>query len=138
MYTILVVDDERSVRAILSSVLKKEGHEVIEATDGKQAIDLTREKNPHVILMDVRMPGMDGLTASRKLKGDEKTKHIPILVITAFDERKSEAIEAGVDDFINKPFDTEEVAIRVRSMLRIRDLTDELQKVVSHLNKLEK
>lgn len=138
MDKILIVDDEKSVRMLISSLLKTEGDEVTEATNEKEAVEIAKRENPHVILMDVKMPVLDGIEACKKLKEDEKTKHIPILAITAFSMTKMEIIEAGVDDFIVKPVDAEELSIRVRSMLKIRYLTDELQRVGLYVEELQK
>ena len=137
MHKILVVDDEKSVRMLMHELLAKEEYAVIEAVNGREAVELARRENPDVILMDIKMPVMDGIEACRRLRKDEKTKYIPILAVTAVGQSKMEAIAAGVDDFVQKPFDTEELSIRVRSMLRIRDLTDELQRVCAYLEELE-
>ncbi len=138
MHKILVVDDEKSVRTLICNLLEKEEYEVMEAANGKEAVELARRENPGVILMDVRMPVMDGIEACKELRKYEKTKHIPILAVTAVGQSKMEMIAAGVDDFLQKPFDTDEVAIRVRSMLKIRDLTDELQRVYAYVEELER
>lgn len=138
MLKILVADDEKSIRMLMRKLLRKEKYEVIEAVNGEETIELARRHNPDVILLDIRMPVMDGLEACRKLKKDETTKYIPILAVTAVGESKMKAIGAGVDDFLQKPFDTEEVLIRVRSMLRIRDLADRLQRVYAYVEELER
>jgi len=139
MPRILIVDDEETVRRVLRSLLKKEGYEVIEAEDGKTGVELARKEDPDVILMDLTMPVMGGLKACRLLKEDEKTKNIPVLVITtAADESKMEAIDAGIDDFVNKPFDSEEISIRVKSMLKIKKLTDELERVLAYVGGVDK
>lgn len=138
MHKILIVDDEKSVRMLMRELLEKEEYGVMEAANGKEAVELARRENPNVILMDVKMPVMDGIQACRKLKKDEKTKYIPILAVTAAGSSKMEMIAAGIDDFLQKPFDTEEVSIRVRSMLKIRDLRDELQRVYAYVEELER
>ena len=136
---ILIVDDEEIVRRVLSSLLKKEGYEVIEAEDGEAGVELAKKEDPDVILMDLTMPRMGGLEACRLLKKDEKTKNIPVLVITALGgENKTEAINAGIDDFVSKPFDAEEISIRVKSMLKIKKLTDELERVLAYVNDIDK
>ena len=129
---ILIADNEKIVRALIRKILENEQYEVIEAVNGDEAVKSAKKENPDVILLDVKMPVMDGVTACRKLKTDEKTKNIPILMITAMNETKMEAIKAGVDDFINKPFDPEEVSIRVKSMLKIKNLTDGLQRISAY------
>lgn len=138
MNKVLVADDEKFVRMLMCELLMKEGYEVIETADGKEAVELARKENPHVILMDISMPVMDGIEACKKLKKDEKTKYIPILVITAVGTSKMEAIAAGADDFLHKPFDLEEISIRVRSMLKMRHLTNELQRLYAYVEELEK
>ena len=136
---ILIVDDEEIVRRVLRGLLEKEGYEVIEAEDGGAGVELAKKEDPDVILMDLTMPGMGGLEACRLLKKDEKTKNIPVLVITALGgENKTEAINAGIDDFVSKPFDAEEISIRVKSMLKIKKLTDELERVLAYVNDIDK
>ena len=136
---ILIVDDEEVIRRVLRSLLRKEGYEVIEAEDGGAGVELAKKEDPDVILMDLMMPGMGGLEACRLLKKDEKTKNIPVLVITALGgENKTEAIDAGIDDFVSKPFDAEEISIRVKSMLKIKKLTDELERVLAYVNDIDK
>ena len=135
----LIVDDEEVIRRVLRSLLRKEGYEVIEAEDGGAGVELAKKEDPDVILMDLTMPGMGGLEACRLLKKDEKTKNIPVLVITALGgENKTEAINAGIDDFVSKPFDAEEISIRVKSMLKIKKLTDELERVLAYVNDIDK
>lgn len=129
---ILVVDDEKTIRVLIRKILENEQYEVIESTNGYEAVESAKKENPDVILLDMKMPVMDGIETCRRLRADEKTKNIPILVITALGETKMEAIKAGVDDFINKPFDTEEVIIRVKSMLKIKNLTDGLQRISAY------
>ena len=136
---ILIVDDEEGIRRVLCGLLKKEGYQVIEAEDGEAGVELAKKEDPDVILMDLTMPRMGGLEACRLLKEDEKTKNIPVLVVTALGgESKMEAIDAGVDDFVSKPFDVEEVSIRVKSMLKIKKLTDELERVLAYVNDIDK
>jgi len=139
MPKILIVDDEEIVRRVLSSLLKKDGYQVMEAEDGEAGVELAKKEDPDVILMDLTMPKMGGLEACRLLKKDEKTKNIPVLVITALGgENKTEAIDAGIDDFVSKPFDAEEISIRVKSMLKIKKLTDELERVLAYVNDIDK
>ena len=138
MQRILVADDEKSVRMVLSSLLREQGYEVLEAVNGEQAVEMALREKPQVICLDLRMPVMDGLEALAKLKQEELTREIPVLVLTAAGEKKSQATKAGADDFLQKPFDADEVALRVNSMLKISGLTDELRRVVAYLGLLEK
>ena len=134
---ILVVDDEQEIRNLLDHFLKDQGYEVVLASDGNQALKLTAEENPQVIILDIKMPGLDGLEVCKLLKDKEQTRLIPIIVITGFEDNKMEALNRGADDFVNKPFDMAEIAIRVKSALRIRHLTDELERAVAYIEELQ-
>ena len=135
---VLVVDDEEQIRDVLSSFLTKKGYEVVLASNGEEAIKLAERENPHVILLDVKMPGIDGIETCRILKEDEKTRFIPIVMITAFADREVEAYIEGADDFIVKPFNMVEISFRVESMLRIRHLSDELVRAKAYIEELQK
>jgi len=88
--------------------------------------------------LDVRMPGLDGLEVCKRLKAKEETKLIPVIFITGFEDNKLEALDMGADDFVNKPFDMVELSTRVKSVLRIRHLTDELERAVAYIEELRK
>ena len=135
---VLVVDDEWEIRDVLSNFLTEKGYEVILASNGEEAIELAEEKNPHVILLDVKMPGIDGIDTCRRLKEGEKTRSIPVIMITAFGDREIEAYLEGADDFIVKPFNMVEIAFRTESMIRIRHLTDELERAMAYIERLRK
>ena len=137
MEKVLVVDDEEQIRAVLSDFLMKKGYEVVLASNGEEAIELVKTEDPHVILLDVKMPGIDGIETCRRLKEDEKTRSIPIIMITAFADREIEAYIEGADDFIVKPFNMLEISFRVESMLRIRYLSDELERAKSYIEELQ-
>jgi CheY-like chemotaxis protein len=104
---ILVVDDMVDNLAFLSLDLQQMGYRVVTATDGEQAISVARQTKPNIILMDLAMPGTDGLEASRKIHEDEKLSHIPIVALTAHDTGgfKRAAADAGVDGYLTKPID---------------------------------
>ena len=135
---ILVVDDEETIRDLLSTFLTADGYEVITAADGAEALELAKTESPQVILMDVKMPGLDGIEACKRLKSEEKTKFIPVIMITGYQDRAVEAYLEGADDFVNKPFDKVEISFRIKSMLRIRHLTDELERAMAYLEELQK
>jgi DNA-binding response OmpR family regulator len=135
---ILVADDEQEIRNLLDHFLKGQGYEVVLASDGNQALKLAAEENPQVIILDIKMPGLDGLEVCKRLKEKEQTKFIPVIVITGFEDNKMEALNMGADDFVNKPFDMAEISSRVRSALRIRNLTDELERAVAYIEELRK
>lgn len=135
---ILVADDEQEIRNLLDHFLKDQGYEVVLASDGNQALKLAAEENPQVIILDIKMPGLDGLEVCKQLKENEQTKLIPVIVITGFEDNKMEALNIGADDFVNKPFDMAEISSRVRSALRIRHLTNELERAVAYIEELRK
>jgi DNA-binding response OmpR family regulator len=135
---VLVVDDDQEMRDLLSSLLEGEGYEVILGSNGEEAIELAEKENPQVILLDFEMPGIKGIEACKRLKSGEKTASIPIIMITAYTNKKPDAIEAGADDFVNKPFDPTELSIRVEFILRMRHLTNELEKASTYIKELQK
>ena len=133
---ILVADDEQEIRNLLDHFLKGQGYEVVLAADGNEALKIAAEENPQVIILDIKMPGLDGLEVCKQLKENEQTKLIPVIVITGFEDNKMEALNRGADDFVNKPFDMAEISSRVRSALRIRHLTNELERAVAYIEEL--
>lgn len=106
--TILVVDDFEDLRFTLRIWLEKLGYQVIEAVDGEQAIDITRRKQPHLILMDIGMPERSGISAAYKIRKDPELQDIPIVAITAYDTPllHQEAVKAGCVECLTKPVDT--------------------------------
>jgi two-component system cell cycle response regulator len=135
---ILVADDEREVRNLISTFLTDEGYQVIAAENGEKAIDLAAAENPDVILLDHRMPGIDGIEVCKQLKATEATRLIPIIMVTGFTDNKMEAVHSGAEDFVNKPFDMVELSIRVKSILRMRYLSDELDRTLAYVDELQK
>jgi len=135
---ILVADDEKEIRSLLHDFLKVEGYEVVLAADGEQALQLAGTENPQAIIMDIKMPGLDGIEVCKRLKEKEQTKFIPVIIITGFEDNKLDALDMGADDFVNKPFDMVELSIRVKSVLRIRHLKDELERAVAYIEELRK
>lgn len=134
---ILVADDEQEIRDLLGSFLKGQGYEVVLASDGNQALQLAERENPDAMILDVKMPGLDGLQVCKRLKEHEQTRLIPVIFITGFEDNKMEALNSGGDDFVNKPFDMAEISIRVRSVLKIRHLTNELERAVVYIEELQ-
>jgi class 3 adenylate cyclase len=126
---VLVVDDNRHNAKILESLLSGQGYEIIIARDGLQALVQAAETPPDLIVMDVMMPNLDGFQATRILRARAESETIPILMVTALNEvgEKVRGFEAGADDFLCKPFSSVELLARVRSLLRIKRLHDELR-----------
>jgi putative two-component system response regulator len=125
---ILVVDDHPSSRATAVALLSVEGYNVVEADSGMAALNCVVASDPDLILLDVMMPGMDGFEVCRRLKQDEQTRLIPIIFITALDDRRGRlrGIEVGGDDFLTKPFDQLELSARVKSLIRQKRLNEDL------------
>jgi putative two-component system response regulator len=126
---VLVVDDNVQNVALLEGLLSSKGYEVITAYNGKEALAKVSEVVPDIILLDVLMPVMDGNEVCARLKKDPATRFIPIVMLTALDstEDKVRGIEAGADDFITKPFQQLELLARVKSLVRVKGLLDELE-----------
>ncbi|MBW1982200.1 MAG: response regulator [Deltaproteobacteria bacterium] len=114
---VLIVDDERAIRELFYSFFSAEGFQVILASEGLEALALAEKECPQVILLDVKMPGMSGIEVCHRLKANEKTSAIPIIIMTAYLNRTEEAMEAGAHDFISKPVNLEELAARVNSVI---------------------
>jgi len=119
MARILVIEDNPPNMKLAVFLLEKEGHEVLQATDAEEGVGLARARRPELILMDVQLPGMDGLAATRLLKGDAATHDIKVVAVTAFamsgDREKIEA--AGCDGYVAKPIRYQEFLQVVRDML---------------------
>ncbi len=126
---ILIVDDNRENAYLTRELLKGDGYEVATAENAARAEALIRQEAPDIILLDVVMPGKSGIDLCRELKSDPQTRLIPIVMITGLTERdeKIRAIEAGADDFLNKPIFPEELFARVHSLVKLKEFTDELE-----------
>ena len=120
MPTILVVDDEADIRELISLNLDREGFKTLEAADGLEALKIAKKKEPDLVVLDLMLPHMDGLTVYRKMRDDNRTNRIPVLMLTARGklEEKINGLELGADDYVTKPFSPKEVVLRVRNLLR--------------------
>ena len=125
--TILIVDDEKMILNLLAHNLEKEGYNVIEATDGLEAINIAQEKKIDLILLDVMLPKLDGLSVCKRVKN---MLNIPILMVTAKDDEldKILGLELGADDYITKPFNIRELLARIKANLRKYDIVSNLEK----------
>ncbi|OQX17103.1 MAG: hypothetical protein BWK76_10665 [Desulfobulbaceae bacterium A2] len=130
---ILVVDDTAANRQLLTNFLTAHGYIVHPASDGELALEFVRSTLPDLILLDIRMPGMDGFEVCRRLKADEGTRDIPVIFISILeDERdKVKGFREGAVDYITKPFQPEEVLVRIQTHLRLRELTERLEQKVA-------
>jgi len=122
--TVLVVDDEQSIRELLTFNLQKEGYDTLEAEDGVTAVDLAIEKKPDLIMLDVMLPKLDGISVCKKIRYALNISNIPIIMISAKDEESDKIVglEMGADDYITKPFQIREVMARVKANLRKAEL----------------
>ncbi len=133
---ILVVDDEDNNLLVMEAMLVPLGYEVTMARNGMEALEKVRNFPPDVILLDVMMPKMDGFAVAKRLKEDERTKIIPIVMVTALSEAKDrvKALEVGADDFLTKPVDVAELQARVASLLKVKAYNDHMR---NHQQELE-
>ena len=118
---ILVVDDQLQNNELLEAYLVPQGYEIVRAASGEEALEKLGHNKIDLILLDIMMPKMSGLEVLERVRADEKTKAIPVVMVTALKETedKVKALEAGCDDFISKPFDKVELLARVKSILKI-------------------
>ena len=133
----LIVDDEKTNRLILKSLLVKQGYQTIEAVNGQEAIDLFHQENPNIIFMDVMMPLIDGYEATRQIKAASANHFVPVIFLTAMsdEEALAQCIEAGGDDFLVKPYDKLILQSKIRSMQRIAALNREVQGMYSMIHR---
>ena len=145
---ILIVDDEKDIIKMLDYNLKKEGYRVISVCNGEDALDSAKRENPDLIILDLMLPGIDGLEVSKSLKKEPKTSRIPIIMLTAKAQEADKVIglELGADDYVTKPFSPRELIARMKAVLRriqereklpevlkIGDLTIDFSKIQAYI-----
>ena len=138
--TVLVVDDNQQNLELLLAYLEDMDCETVPASDGPQALKILAENPPDLILLDVMMPKMSGFEVCRRIKNDPKTADIPIIMVTALNEFGDieRGIDSGTDDFLSKPVNKLELITRVKTMLKLKHLTDKLERTLAYLSEIEK
>jgi adenylate cyclase len=126
---ILVVDDQRANVEMMAGVLRARGYEVLTALDGESALEQVRNESPDIVVADILMPGVDGYELCRRLRAEPATTLLPVVLVTSLDAHaeRVHGLEAGADDFLSKPVNWEELFARVKSLLRIKRLQDEVR-----------
>jgi diguanylate cyclase (GGDEF)-like protein len=136
MYKILIIDDEPAFHKLLKSQLESRNYDVISCLKSEEALALVNEYMPHLILMDLMMPNVDGFTLIKQIRDLNLRYFLPIVVVTARDQSKdlSHALDIGADDYLSKPFEFEELLARIKNMLRIKNLQDSILKKTEQVN----
>jgi two-component system, sensor histidine kinase and response regulator len=137
--TVLVVDDEPRNLTLLQDLLESRGYTVWTAADGQQGLTIARDRIPDVVLLDVMMPRLSGFDVCRRLKAEQKTAMIPVLLVTSLDARQDRiaGIDAGANDFITKPVDSGDLLLRVRNAVGTKKLYAQVATQLEQLQKLE-
>ncbi len=140
MPVILIVDDNRENLELLEAYLEDIDCRTIAAYDGPEALELVKKDPPDLILLDIMMPKMSGFEVCRRVKNDTATAHIPIIMVTALNDfgDMQRAVDCGTDDFVSKPVNKLEMLTRVKTMLKLKHLTDKLERTLAYLAEVEK
>ena len=136
---LLIADDNQQNRELLEAYLVGEGYEIAMSSDGQETLEQVEAFGPDLVLLDIMMPRLSGYEVCQQLKEAEATRGIPILMVTALNEMGDieRAVEAGCDDFLTKPVNRLELTTRVKSLLRVRQLTDERDRLLAYLAEVD-
>jgi len=138
--TVLVVDDNQENLELLQAYLEDMDCRTVPARDGLEALEIIANSAPDLILLDVMMPKMSGFEVCKRIKNDPKTTDIPVIMVTALNEFGDieHGIDSGTDDFISKPVNKLELLTRVKTMLKLKHLSDQLERTLAYLGEIEK
>ena len=138
-FRILIVEDHPQSLELMTAWLSPSFPNIVTALDGEAALDLVARDPPDLILLDIMLPKLDGFEVCRRLKADPATRSIPIVMVTGLSgtENIERAVEAGADDFLTKPVSRAELHLRVRSLLRLRHLQQELRETLEFIDHLQ-
>ncbi len=136
---LLIADDNQQNRELLEAYLGDDGYEIAMACDGQETLDMVQSFGPDLVLLDIMMPRLSGYEVCQQLKDADATQDIPILMVTALNEMGDieRAVEAGCDDFLTKPVNRLELTTRVKSLLRVRQLTDQRDRLLAYLAEID-
>lgn len=136
---VLVVDDNLQNLELITAYLEDIDCEILSAEGGQEALDIIEKDPPDLVLLDVMMPKISGFEVCKRIKNNPKTEHIPIIMVTALGEMGDieRAINSGTDDFLSKPVNKWELLTRVKTMLKLKHLTDQLERTLTYLSEIE-
>ena len=117
---VMVVEDNEKNRKLMRVILKAKGYTVTEASTGEEALNILKNQKPDIILMDIQLPGIDGITLAKQIKGNTITKDIPIIAVTAYAMKgdKQKILECGCDDYVSKPINTQELPLVIEKYIK--------------------
>ena len=132
--TILIIDDEKDLIEMVRYNLDKEGFDVIAANDGKSGLEIAMKHKPSLVILDLMMPGMDGLQVCREMRGDDRSRRVPVIMLTAkaAETDRIVGLEMGADDYVTKPFSPRELVARVKAVLRRTTEQNEPSETLRH------
>lgn len=136
---ILIADDNAQGAELLEAYLADTDYQVKTVTDGEQALRMISEWNPDLLLLDIMMPRMSGFEVCKRVRLDPKTRSLPVIMVTALDQHVDveRAVDAGTDDFISKPIKQSELLLRIKSLLKARNCTNDLDRTLTYLETLQ-
>lgn len=131
--TILIIEDEKNINDILTFTFEKEGYKTLSAYDGVTGVEMALSRNPDIVLLDINLPGMDGMDACKEIR---KTSNVPIIMLTAREDEvdKIVGLELGADDYITKPYSARELSARVKALLRRSEISASAQPKPENVN----